>query len=298
MTLRPLSPSGHGRAKGLVSSRASGRRVDARTFAPPDDLVHVVESYWVGRWDLVGRPPHETELLGDPCVHLCVERGASRVVGAWTKRWVRTLEGEGMVRAVKLRAGAVRAFLDVTATSLADRTVPLGDFIDDAARFERAVLEPEDDETAFARWTARLRGLLRPVDVALPVAACAAIAADRELTSVDALASRLGVSSRVVQRLFREHVGVTPKRAIMRARLQQAALQIEKGVAPNLARLAADLGYTDEAHFNRDFKAAVGRTPREFEASLEADPAPSPASGGHTRARRPSRQGAPPRLSR
>jgi AraC-like DNA-binding protein len=255
-----------------VSSRVSGRRVDAQVFQPPEDLRHVVESCWVGRWNLVGQAPHVTELLGDPCVHLCVERGASRVVGVWSKRWVRTLQGEGLVRAVKLRAGAVRAFLDVSASELTDRILPLSVFVDDAAWLERDVLDPVDDATAAARWMARLRAMLRPVDVAMPVAACAAIAGDRELTGVHALSARFGVSVRALQRLFRDHVGITPKRAIMRARLQEAALQIETGAAPNLARLAADLGYTDEAHFNRDFKSAVGRTPREFESALDAEP--------------------------
>jgi len=59
-------PSGHGRARGLVSSRRSGGRVEARTFAPGPALADVVECFWIGRWDLRGQEPHRMEILSDP----------------------------------------------------------------------------------------------------------------------------------------------------------------------------------------------------------------------------------------
>src|SRR5688572_20615970 len=55
-------PTGHGRARGLVSSRVSGGRIEARSYAAADDLRDVVAAYWMGRWDLRGQPPHTTEL--------------------------------------------------------------------------------------------------------------------------------------------------------------------------------------------------------------------------------------------
>src|SRR5688572_18740578 len=82
-------PTGAGRARGLVSSPASGHRVEARTFAPSNDLADVIGAHWVGRWDLRGQAPHTTELLGDPCVHIVFEqsdqRHESRLVGVWTR---------------------------------------------------------------------------------------------------------------------------------------------------------------------------------------------------------------------
>jgi hypothetical protein len=41
-------PTGHGRATGLVSSRTSGRRVESRAYAAPEDLRDVVEAFWMG----------------------------------------------------------------------------------------------------------------------------------------------------------------------------------------------------------------------------------------------------------
>ncbi|MBK8942225.1 MAG: helix-turn-helix domain-containing protein [Polyangiaceae bacterium] len=60
-----------------------------------------------------------------------------------------------------------------------------------------------------------------------------------------------------------------PNGPLRRFRLQEVALRIERGEAPNLARLAADLGYVDQAHLARDFKAAVGKSPSAFAAGVE-----------------------------
>jgi AraC-like DNA-binding protein len=50
----------------------------------------------------------------------------------------------------------------------------------------------------------------------------------------------------------------------MRYRLHEAVERLKGPKPPSLAALAADLGYTDQAHFARNFKAVVGRTTAEF----------------------------------
>ena len=79
-----------------------------------------------------------------------------------------------------------------------------------------------------------------------------------------------GVGKRTLQRLFSEYAGVTPKWIIQRYRLHEAAerLATEEGVS--LAELALDLGYYDQAHFVRDFRAVVGRPPAAYARSAGA----------------------------
>ncbi|MBO6934503.1 MAG: AraC family transcriptional regulator [Deltaproteobacteria bacterium] len=267
-------PTGHGRARGLVSDRTSGHRVDARTFAVPDDLADVCASFWMGEWDLRGQPPHETELLGDPCVHIVFEDGGphagSRVVGVWTKLWRRTLEDRGRVHGVKLKPGAVRAFVGRPAVELANRITPLTELFD-CSEVEGAVLGAASREAAFATFANWLRERRRPDesgDVSLAVALVERITSDGELTTVEAFSDVAGMSVRALQRLFREHVGASPKWTIRRHRLQEVAVRLERGEALTLAGLAADLGYTDHAHLTRDFKAATGRSPSAFASSV------------------------------
>ena len=59
---------------------------------------------------------------------------------------------------------------------------------------------------------------------------------------------------------------MSPKWVIQRYRLHEAVEQLERGAEVDLAELALQLGYFDQAHFIRDFKALVGRPPGAYAA--------------------------------
>jgi AraC-like DNA-binding protein len=88
---------------------------------------------------------------------------------------------------------------------------------------------------------------------------------------VDQAAAALHLSTRTLQRLFAEYVGVSPKWVLRRARLQEAATRADQGDVIDWARLAADLGYADQAHLTRDFTATVGLPPARYSRSLQPD---------------------------
>jgi AraC-like DNA-binding protein len=271
--LEQTRPTGHGRARGLVSSRVSGRRVESTTFAPPNDLRDVVDVLWSASWDLPADAPHTTELLSDPCAHIAFEGGdrgpESRFVGVWTRLWRRTLVGRGYVRAAKLRPGALRAFVSRPAVSLVNRIVPLGELVGaEAAGLEAPILELPEEEAllALAEWLRSRRASTRTS--ALAVDLVERIMKDATIVRVEDLARVAGYGPRALQRLFRDEVGASPKWVIRRYRLQEAALRIERGDGPTLAALAAELGYADQAHLARDFKRAVGRSPSAFAESV------------------------------
>jgi AraC-like DNA-binding protein len=249
--------------------------VEASTYAPSEALADVVLTYWSARWDLPDDAPHTTELVSDPTVNFVCEAGTgqagSRVVGVWTRLWRRVLAGKGHVRGVKLRAGAVRAFVDAPAHELANRILPLASLFDDAAELERRVVETSDEAEAFGAfedWLERHRRSTGREEVALAVSLVDRIQNDPELLSVERLAHSSGIGARSLQRLFRGHVGASPKFVIRRFRLQEAALRIEQNACPSFAELAAALGYTDQAHLARDFRNVVGKSPSEFAASV------------------------------
>ncbi len=62
---------------------------------------------------------------------------------------------------------------------------------------------------------------------------------------------------------FRDAFG-SPKWVIQRYRLHEVAERLADGEVVDGTRMALDLGYFDQAHFIKDFKAIVGKTPAEY----------------------------------
>ncbi|WP_051478714.1 AraC family transcriptional regulator [Arthrobacter sp. H5] len=80
------------------------------------------------------------------------------------------------------------------------------------------------------------------------------------LTRVDKLAAHAGLDERALQRLTRKRLGLSPKWLIQRRRLQEAGVRLAAG-GSTVSDVASDLGYSDQAHFTRDFSRVVGMTP-------------------------------------
>src|SRR5262249_36889601 len=91
-----------------------------------------------------------------------------------------------------------------------------------------------------------------------------AVAKDHAILRVDDLVDRCGESKRTLQRLFAKYVGVSPKWAIQRYRLPEAAGGLARRGRVGHATLALELGSSDQAHFVRDFKAIVGVWPAAY----------------------------------
>ena len=87
--------------------------------------------------------------------------------------------------------------------------------------------------------------------------------------SLPALSRALAVSPHHHRRLFRAVTGHTITRHRMRLRAR-AALERLAGGERNLARLAADLGFSDQSHLCRVVRAETGSTPSSLRAALAA----------------------------
>ena len=200
-------------------------------------------------------------------MHLVAERGRSGVMGVLTGRFTRELDGRGRAFGVRFRPAGFQPFLGAPVATLTDRRLAVADVFGPAgdrlvAELLAAPGEPELTAAAEAFLLAR-----RPApdpDVALVNQVVDQIMADHDLTRVEDAAARSGIGTRRLQRLFATYVGVTPKWVIRRSRLHEAVERLDQGQQVDLAFLARELGYFDQAHFARDFRAAVGRPPAAY----------------------------------
>ncbi len=81
---------------------------------------------------------------------------------------------------------------------------------------------------------------------------------------IDALAARLAVSERQLERKFREQVGINPKAFARITRFQVLMQAMRQGSPRALTGIALECGFYDQAHFIKEFKAFTGINPKAF----------------------------------
>ncbi|MGN2640180.1 helix-turn-helix domain-containing protein [Nocardia takedensis] len=229
-----------------------------------------VEWYWSVRWDLRGRAPYRAEVLSFPCVNVTFERDGARVGGfvngVSTGKYIRELSGVGETFGVRFRAGGFGACTGLDVGAFKDSAIALTEAIPAAVGLSERVLEASSDARRREVAEEFFAGLPVPADPTYPLVLriVAAMEHDPELTRVDQVTDRFGVGARTLQRMFRRYVGAGPKWVLRRYRLQDGADLLARGRFADLAALAAELGYFDQAHFSREFTAEIGMAPLEY----------------------------------
>ena len=80
---------------------------------------------------------------------------------------------------------------------------------------------------------------------------------------IESVASQLSISRRSLERQFRDALGVTPKECASIYRVKEAR-RLLMGATDSGTEIAHLLGYTDQAHFIRQFRQVVGLTPSQY----------------------------------
>ncbi|UMP05495.1 AraC family transcriptional regulator [Amycolatopsis sp. EV170708-02-1] len=256
--------SGHRIPAGIVNARAA--KFSLVRHPPAPELRPYVDHHWVLRWDLRGRPGEEQAVLPNLAVNVTFFRHAAGAFGPGKRPFRYLVEGTDHGIGVRFRPGAFRAFLGGPVSMISGGSVPLTDLFPGAGPVTESVRNATDD-FEMVRVAEELLLAKRPVLTAAAATAIEAvetIAAEPAITRVAELSSRTGLSQRSLQRLFAEHVGTAPKWAIQVYRLNEAAARIAAEERPDYAELATELGYSDQAHFTRDFRSVTGWAPTEY----------------------------------
>jgi AraC-like DNA-binding protein len=248
---------------------------------PAAPLDRYVECFWLARDDEPAPARSPERVLPDGCVEWIFHLGdpfcrflpdgaakrqpSSFVVGEMTRPLLVGRSGRVATLGVRFRPGRAHPFLPVSLAELTDTSATTADLWGaEGASLEDAVMHARSARER--RLT--LEGFLlrrlgdEPPDPRLESAV------DRMLrsggrASVSALALRAGWSPRQLEREFRRRVGLPPKLFGRIARFQN--LVRLSGLHPQRAwaDLAAEGGYTDQAHMIRDFREFSGTTPAE-----------------------------------
>lgn len=160
-----------------------------------------------------------------------------------------------------------RALLGLPAGELADTGAHLADILGPAATELTERLRSE------STWTQRfeliydtLHRLATPVSLPSPELGWAwrrMAETDGHIPIAD-LAGEIGWSRQHLATRFRREFGPSPKTLGRVLRFQAARRRLIAGTTSGLAQLAADCGYADQAHFNRDWREFTGASPSRW----------------------------------
>ena len=250
--------------RGVLAQNFPSGEIAHQRFHPSPDLASRVEHFWSVHWNLERESPHKVATLPHPSVHLVFEKDRTTLDGVRKGMFSRTLTGNGFVFAVKFRPASFYGFYGKDLTALTDKSVyPSEVFGPDFAALEAKVLSAPSPAEMFKCTEDYLRGHLPPEDEDANFLnnLLSRIASNPSITRVAHLVPLSGSTVRQLQRLFNRYVGVSPKWVIARYRIHEVLERVHENTFKDWVYLALDLGYSDQAHFIRDFKALVGTTP-------------------------------------
>ena len=258
---------------GLLNFKASAPLPGYWRYHPSADLAPYIEHYWTVEWDLA--EPALRETLPYPSAHIILEPDVCVLGGVSTRKFSRVLEGRSRVLGAKFHVGGLRPFVAQPVSAYTDRALPLQEVFGAAARnLHKRVLAHTDHHAAIVVLETFLRERQPRHDDALARVRnmAARVAADRDIRQAEQLAEEFGIGLRTLQRLFGDYVGVSPKWLIRRYRLQEAAERMAAAASVDWAQTALELGYADQAHFSRDFKRIIGKSPADYFRGLAQMP--------------------------
>ena len=186
------------------------------------------------------------------------------VGGARTAPYLKEVATPVAAVGAMLRPGAAAAFFGESADALAEKHTPLEALWGrDVERIANRLIDLPEPLARLEAFAAELQVRLPRVRGVHPAVALALEAIGRDVERVEELSNHAGVGPRRFGRLFREDVGLAPKRWL-RLRRFQRTLGLASRAEIDWARAAVDLGYADQPHLAREFRAFSGLTLGEY----------------------------------
>jgi AraC-like DNA-binding protein len=245
-----------------------------REIKPRPDLADLLVCTWVRTVPRSTRRGAQ-RVVPDGCVDLVWHGGALKVSGPDTEPFMSPLEPDATVVGLRFRRGVAGAALGLPASELRDARVALDDV------WPRRGAELEERIGLAADATEQRRILEEAVlarraqsDGVDPAVLGAVRWLGHPGVHVRDVSERLGLSDRQLLRRFRVAVGYGPKmldRVMRFQRFLTRARAVARGDEP-LARLAFELGYSDQAHLTRECVQLSGLTPAALAQAWHTPP--------------------------
>ena len=248
---------------------------------PPPPLADSVKAIWCARGSKAEFDAPEP-IVPDGCVEIILNLGdrfinadtgtlqpRDLLAGQMTRPVVALPTGDVDLIGVRFKTGRAGAALRIPMWQLQDQLIAASDAIPGVDRLAddlRNVAESERLAHLGRTLAASLHDAdgrsMHGVDEALEI-----IDRTRGSIAIEALARRVGITRRHLERQFREFVGLRAKHVARIARIHAALDLLQRQPAMSGADIAAECGYSDQSHLVRECQELAGQTPQRLKTT-------------------------------
>lgn len=254
------------------------------SFEPCEKLASFVECYW--SWTVEPAPGELDAILPDAAPELIIHLGAPPFALNDRGEWVQqsraflycaasrplALSARSPIKifAIRFRPWGVSRFSGGAMAELVDRAVsPEEGLGETGAHLANALASAESDSDRVRLADAILgKGLAAPSRYGKKLETLLD-AAQGGIRSASEMADKLALSGRSFRRLWHDVVGIEPRKFIQLMRFHKALEMISNG--ESLGRVAADCGFSDQAHMARQIRSISGLSPSSLRKRLGND---------------------------
>ncbi|WMT38835.1 helix-turn-helix domain-containing protein [Paenibacillus sp. D2_2] len=253
---------------GVLNLQRGEQRFNLSRYPAAEALSYFVKHYWIVSWESRDEEPFMQHVVPNPCVNLVIEPGKTLIYAPSTQKFTYPIYGQGLVFGIKFKPGGFYPFLQHSVSSLLNHPLEVSAILDmNGPELEHTILNLGDEQHSMVKAMNELLLSKLPSqdEQVLQINQIIDfISGDRDVSKVDVVCDHFQIHIRKLQRLFDQYVGICPKWVIRLYRLQNAAEMMDRQAPIDLSQLAMELGYHDQSHFIKDFKAVVGCTPDEY----------------------------------
>jgi AraC-like DNA-binding protein len=243
-----------------------------REWQPPACLRDSVACYWVSVTP-IDQSPAVASVMPDGCTDLIWQssRGAF-IAGPDTGPAPAEIPAGTVLVGARFWPGAGGPALGVPLAELRDQRIDVADCVPRLAGQLAPDLTPERALSAIATACPQFVAAGPPDHL---VRRATKLLADGQMT-VAGLCGTLGLSERQLRRRFDDTVGYGPKTMQRVLRFRKVLAQLTVTPQADLAALAAQFGYSDQAHLTRETSQLAGLPPAALARTLRPAGSPGP----------------------
>ena len=223
-------------------------------YLPHPALQSYIDAYWTVRISGEAKP-WEHRVLPDCCTDIIFQQSESVLVGTMTT-FKDTIQLPGSLSiGIRFKPGAISAFYTLNLNEVTNLAVPYQD-----KQLAEIIKRGKDLPRQLDYYFLDKLNIQHP-----PIASVMQdIYAYKGQLSVADLISKHAMSERKLERLFKQHAGVSVKGMIKLVRFTNVLSAIQNKSTANLTHIAYDAGYYDQAHLCNEIKSYTGLTPAQL----------------------------------